>query len=357
MKERKEIDDEELAEEQSEQELFEHHRIAVDKGQSLLRIDKFLMHRLQNASRTKIQYAADAQCIIVNDKPVKSSYKVKPGDVISIVLPHPPKDTEIIPENIPLHIIYEDDDLLIVNKPAGMVVHPGYNNVSGTLVNALAWHFKDLPFAKENNIRPGLVHRIDKNTSGLLVVAKNEYAMTFLAKQFFHHTIKRSYVALAWGDFEKDTGTITGYIGRSAKDRRVFQIYDEEEKGKWSITHYNVLERMYYVSLIECRLETGRTHQIRVHMKHIGHSLFADDTYGGDRILKGTSFSKYKQFIENCFQIMPRQALHARSLGFVHPTTGKELFFEAKLPEDFSAVLEKWRSYHKHVLSKTEEPD
>ncbi len=340
------------AEESTEQELYEHHRIIVDKGQSLLRIDKFLMHRLQNASRTKIQAAADAGCIIVNEKAVKSSYKVKPGDIISIVLPHPPKDTEIIPEDIPLQILYEDDDLLIVNKRAGMVVHPGYNNVSGTLVNALAWHFKDLPFAKENNIRPGLVHRIDKNTSGLLVVAKNEFAMTHLAKQFYYHTIKRSYMALAWGDFESDEGTVTGYIGRSTKDRRVFTLYDTEEKGKWSVTHFKVLERLSNVTLIECRLETGRTHQIRVHMKSIGHPLFADETYGGDYAVKGTTFTKYKQFVENCFTLCPRQALHARSLGFIHPKTGKEVFFEAPLPDDMASMIEKWRSYHVSVLSK-----
>jgi 23S rRNA pseudouridine1911/1915/1917 synthase len=340
------------AEESTEQELYEHHRIIVDKGQSLLRIDKFLMHRLQNASRTKIQAAADAGCIIVNEKAVKSSYKVKPGDIISIVLPHPPKDTEIIPEDIPLQILYEDDDLLIVNKRAGMVVHPGYNNVSGTLVNALAWHFKDLPFAKENNIRPGLVHRIDKNTSGLLVVAKNEFAMTHLAKQFYYHTIKRSYMALAWGDFESDEGTVTGYIGRSTKDRRVFTLYDTEEKGKWSVTHFKVLERLSNVTLIECRLETGRTHQIRVHMKSIGHPLFADETYGGDYAVKGTTFTKYKQFVENCFTLCSRQALHARSLGFIHPKTGKEVFFEAPLPDDMASMIEKWRSYHVSVLSK-----
>ncbi len=340
--------------ESSEQELYEHHRIVVDKGQSLLRIDKFLMHRLQNASRTKIQAAADAGCIIVNDKAVKSSYKVKPADIISIVLPHPPKDTEIIPEDIPLNIVYEDEHLMIVNKVAGMVVHPGYNNVSGTLVNALAWHFKDLPFAKENNIRPGLVHRIDKNTSGLLVIAKNEFAMTHLAKQFFHHTIKRSYLALAWGDFEEEEGTVTGYIGRSNKDRRVFTLYDDEEKGKWSVTHYKVLERLNYVTLIECRLETGRTHQIRVHMKSIKHPLFADDTYGGDYAVKGTTFTKYKQFVDNCFALCARQALHARSLGFIHPATGKEVYFEASIPEDIGSVLEKWRGYHKSVISKEE---
>ncbi len=338
-----------------EQELWEHHRIVVDKGQTMMRIDKFLMIRLQNASRTKLQAAAEAGSILVNEKPIKSSYKVKPLDVISIVLPRPPKDTEIVPENIPLDIIYEDEDVLIVNKVAGMVVHPGHNNVSGTLVNALAYYLKDNNFTKENNVRPGLVHRIDKNTSGLLVIAKNDVAMTHLAKQFFHHTIQRRYVALAWGNFEEDNGTVTGYIGRSPKDRRVFMMYDDEEKGRWSVTHYTVLERLQYVSLIECRLETGRTHQIRVHMKHIGHNLFSDDTYGGERILKGPAFTKYKQFVENCFQLMPRQGLHARSLGFVHPRTGQNMYFEAELPPDFAAVLDKWRNYNKHVIARIDE--
>lgn len=341
--------------ESAEQDLYEHHRIVVDKGQVLLRIDKFLMHKMTKASRSKIQAAADTGSILVNDKAVKSSYKVKPGDVISVVLPHPPRESEgISPENIPLEIIYEDDDVLIVNKVAGMVVHPGYNNVTGTLVNALAYHLSDTSFAKDGNIRPGLVHRIDKDTSGLLVVAKNEFAMTHLAKQFFHHTINRSYIALAWGDFEEEEGTVTGYIGRSTRDRRVFMMYDDETEGKWSVTHYKVLERMNYVSLIECKLETGRTHQIRVHMKHIGHSLFSDSTYGGDRILKGTTFTKYKQFVDNCFTLMPRQALHARSLGFVHPTTGKDMYFEAPLPQDFASVLEKWRGYNKNVIVKNE---
>ncbi|MCU0441154.1 MAG: RluA family pseudouridine synthase [Bacteroidia bacterium] len=345
------------SDESAEQELYEHHRIIVDKGQSMLRIDKFLMHRMQNASRTKIQNAADADCIVVNGKPVKSSYKVKPGDQISIVLPHPPKDTEIVPEPIPLEIVYEDEFLLLVNKPAGMVVHPGYNNVTGTLVNALAWYLKDSDFSKQGNIRPGLVHRIDKNTSGLLVVAKTELAMTHLAKQFYDHSIDRSYMALSWGDFEDDQGTVTGYIGRSTRDRKVFTMYDEEEKGKWSVTHYNVLERMHYVTLIECKLETGRTHQIRVHMKHLGHPLFADDTYGGDRIVKGTTFTKYRQFIDNCFALMPRQALHAQSLGFTHPITGKRLFFTAPLPPDFGGVLDKWRAYHRNVVLKQAEED
>jgi 23S rRNA pseudouridine1911/1915/1917 synthase len=341
-------------EESTEQELFEHFRMVVDKGQSLLRIDKYLMHRLQNASRTKIQAAADNDCIVVNDRAVKSSYKVKPGDVITIVLPHPPKDTEIVPEDIPLEIVYEDDDLLLVNKHAGMVVHPGYNNVSGTLVNALAWHFKDLPFAKDNNIRPGLVHRIDKNTSGLLIIAKNEHAMTHLAKQFYVHSIERAYVALAWGNLEHDEGTISGYIGRSPKDRKIFQLYTDEQKGKWSVTHYKVLERLENVTLIECRLETGRTHQIRVHMQNIGHPLFGDSTYGGDSIRKGTVTAKYKQFVENCIELCPRQALHARLLGFKHPKQNKAMRFEMPIPTDMQALIDKWRGYHKYVLNKEE---
>lgn len=350
-------DEEELedTDNDSEQDLYEHHRIVVDKGQAMLRIDKFLMIRIPNASRTKLQYAADGGCILVNNKPVKPSYKVKPLDLISIVLPHPPKDTEIVAEDIPLEILYEDEHLLLVNKHAGMVVHPGHNNVTGTLVNALAWHLKDNKFAKENNIRPGLVHRIDKNTSGLLVIAKSDLAMTHLANQFFHHTIKRRYIALAWGDFEENNGTVTGFIGRSLKDRRIFTMHDEEDKGKWSITHYEVLERLQYVSLIECRLETGRTHQIRVHMKSIGHSLFGDETYGGNRIVKGPNHSRYKQFVENCLALCPRQALHARSLGFIHPATGKEMYFEAPLPPDFASLLEKWRAYHANVLFKAED--
>jgi 23S rRNA pseudouridine1911/1915/1917 synthase len=330
--------------EQEEQDLFEHLRIIVDKGQSLLRIDKFLMHRVENASRNRIQNAIELGNVLVNDKQIKSSYKVKPLDVISVVLPHPPRDTEVYPEDIPLDIVYEDDDVLVVNKPAGLVVHPGYNNYTGTLVNGLVYHFQQLPTLPGNDGRPGLVHRIDKDTSGLLLISKNERAMTWLARQFFEHTITRQYLALVWGDLEQD-GTVTGYIGRSVNDRRVMAIYDDPEKGKWAVTHYKVLERMTYVTLIECQLETGRTHQIRAHMKHIGHPLFSDATYGGDKILKGTTFSKYKQFVENCFQLMPRQALHAQTLGFVHPTTRKRVHFEAPLPQDFESVLEKWRKY------------
>lgn len=329
-----------------EQDLYEHLRIVVDKGQSLLRLDKFLIIRTENTSRNRIQNAIDAGNVLVNDKVVKASYKVKPLDVISMVLPHPPRDTEVYPENIPLDIVYEDDDVILVNKPAGMVVHPGFNNYSGTLVNALVYHAQQLPQMPGNDGRPGLVHRIDKDTSGLLLISKNEWAITFLAKQFFDHTITRKYVALVWGDLTED-GTITGFIGRSAKDRKVMAVYDDENKGKWSVTHYKVLERFNYVTLVECELETGRTHQIRAHMKHIGHPLFNDSTYGGDRILKGTVFNKYRQFVENCFDILRRQALHAKSLGFIHPSTRKFIHFETELPDDFKSVLEKWRNYVK----------
>jgi 23S rRNA pseudouridine1911/1915/1917 synthase len=330
--------------EQEEQDLFEHLRVVVDKGQSLLRIDKFLMHRIENASRNRIQNAIELGNVLVNDKPIKSSYRVKPLDVISVVLPHPPRDTEVYPENIPINIVYEDDDVLVVDKAAGMVVHPGYNNYTGTLVNALVYHFQQLPTLPGNDGRPGLVHRIDKDTSGLLLISKNERSMSWLAKQFFDHTITRKYIALVWGDLVED-GTVTGYIGRSIADRRVMSIYDDPEKGKWSVTHYKVLERMGYVTLIECQLETGRTHQIRAHMRHIGHPLFSDATYGGDKILKGTVFSKYKQFVENCFELMPRQALHAQTLGFLHPTQKKQVLFESPLPPDFESVLLKWRRY------------
>jgi len=327
-----------------EQDLFEHLRVVVDKGQSLLRIDKFLMHRVENASRNRIQNAIDAGNVLVNDKVIKASYRVKPQDVISVVLPHPPRDTEVYPENLPIEIVYEDNDVLIVNKAAGMVVHPGYNNYTGTLVNALVYHFNQLPTLPGNDGRPGLVHRIDKDTSGLLLISKNERSMNYLAKQFYDHTINRKYIALAWGDIAED-GTVSGYIGRSVNDRRVMSIYDDPEKGKWAVTHYKVLERMGYVTLIECKLETGRTHQIRAHMRHIGHPLFSDAMYGGDKILKGTVFSKYRQFVENCFEIMPRQALHAQSLGFLHPSLKKDIYFEAPLPDDFKGVLEKWRKY------------
>lgn len=330
-----------------EQELYEHFRFVLPKGQSLIRIDKYLVNCIEHATRNRIQNAIESGSVFVNEKTVKSSYKVKPLDVISIVLPTPPKDTEIVPENIPLTIVFEDDNILVVYKKPGMVVHPGYNNTTGTLVNALAWHFQDLPFAKENNIRPGLVHRIDKNTSGLLLIAKSEYAMTHLARQFFDHSIDREYYALVWGDVAQDKGTVSGYIGRSTRDRKVFQLSSDESKGKWSVTHYEVIERFQMVTLIRCKLETGRTHQIRVHMQSIGHPLFSDDTYGGDRIVKLSSYPRYTKFVENCFSIIPRQALHARSLGFTHPITNERLLFEYPLPEDFSMVLEKWRDYVK----------
>lgn len=336
-----------IEQEEGEQDLFEHLSIVVDKGQSLLRIDKFLMLRVENSSRNRIQNAIEAGNVLVNKKTVKANYKVKPFDEISIVFAHPPRDTEVYPENIELNIVYEDDDLLVVNKPAGMVVHPGFNNYTGTLVNALAYHFEQLPTMPGNDGRPGLVHRIDKDTSGLLLISKNEITMTKLAKQFFDHTITRRYVALAWGDIEQD-GRVEGYIGRSLKNRIIQDVYDDEEKGKWSATNYEVLERLNYVTLIMCQLETGRTHQIRAHMKHIGHTLFSDATYGGDKILKGTTFSKYKQFVNNCFELMPRQALHAKTLGFVHPTTNEYMEFEAPLPADFEAVLVKWRNYLSH---------
>jgi len=330
--------------EQDEKELFEHLRIEVDKGQALLRIDKFLMNRVENASRNKIQNAIDTGSVLVNGKEVKSSYRVRPLDLITVVLPDPPRDTEVYPEDIPLDIIYEDDDVLIVNKEAGMVVHPGFNNYTGTLVNALTHHLNQLPTMPGNTGRPGLVHRIDKDTSGLLVIAKSEYAMTHLAKQFYDHSIHRKYVALVWGDIKED-GTITGYIGRHLKDRRIMAMYEEPENGRWSVTHYKVLERLGYVTLVECVLETGRTHQIRTHFQSIGHPLFNDAAYGGDKIKKGTVFTKYKQFVDNCFQILPRQALHAKSLGFVHPKTKEMIDFEVPMPEDFRLGLEKWRSY------------
>lgn len=330
--------------EPEEQDLYEHFKIIVDKGQSLLRIDKFLMNRMVNVSRNRIQNAADAGNILVNGSVVKSNYRVKPLDTITIVLPHPPRDTEIYPEDITLDIIYEDDFLVIVNKPAGMVVHPGYNNYTGTLVHALAFHFQNLPNLKGNVARPGLVHRIDKDTSGLLLISKDEFSMTYLAKQFYDHTITRKYYALVWGDISED-GTVSGYIGRSLRDRKVMDIFDEEENGKWSVTHYKVVERFHYVTLIECQLETGRTHQIRAHMQHIGHPLFNDATYGGDKILKGTATGKYKQFVENCFNICNRQALHAQSIGFIHPHTKKYVLFESEFPEDLKLLIDKWSTF------------
>jgi len=328
--------------------LYEHHRIVVDKGQALLRIDKFLMDRLPNVSRNKVQDAIKAETVQVNNRPVKVSYKVKPHDIITITLPDPPRDTEIVPENIPLNITYEDEDLLLVNKSPGMVVHPAYSNWTGTLVNALTYYLQNLPTSRNGEGRPGLVHRIDKDTSGLLVIAKNDYAMTYLARQFFDHTIERTYYALVWGVPKETAGTITGHIGRSIKDRKVMAVYPEGEYGKHAVTHYKVLQSFQYVSLIQCNLETGRTHQIRAHMKFLGHPLFNDATYGGDQIIYGSRTSSFKAFVENAFKLMPRQALHAKSLGFVHPTTKKFLQFDSDLPADFEAVLDKWKLYELH---------
>jgi len=339
------IDEFDDIEESEDGALFEHYHIVVDPGQTLLRIDKFLSNRLMNATRSRLQAAADEGKVLVNKIPVKSSYKVKPGDEISIVMDYPRRELKIIPENIPLNIVYEDDSLIVINKPAGLVVHPGHGNYSGTLVNALAYHFKELPLFNSDDPRPGLIHRIDKNTSGLLVIAKTTEAKVSLSLQFFEKTTKRRYVALVWGDLEKNEGTITGNIGRSLKNRQVFTVFPEGEHGKHAVTHYKVIERLGYVNLVECRLETGRTHQIRVHMKHIGHPLFNDDNYGGDQILRGTTFTKYKQFVANCFQMIPRQALHAQMLGFVHPATGEEMIFESELPDDLANVIVKWRNY------------
>lgn len=329
---------------EEEQELFEHYRIVADKGQGLLRIDKFLMSRIEGVSRNKLQNAARAGNILVNENSVKPNYKVKPDDIISIVLAQPPREIELIPQDIPINIVYEDNDIIVVNKEPGMVVHPGYGNYTGTLVNALIWHFKQNPKSTEDT-KPYLVHRIDKNTSGILLVAKTEFAQARLAKEFYDHTISRKYLALVWGDFQEDSGTITGNIGRSPKDRKVMTVFPDGDSGRHAVTHYKVVERFGYITLVECVLETGRTHQIRAHMRFIGHPIFNDDTYGGNRVLKGTTFSKYTQFVENCFRMLPRQALHAKSLGFAHPVSGKELFFDSELPSDISEVLDKWRKY------------
>jgi 23S rRNA pseudouridine1911/1915/1917 synthase len=334
--------EEEIAE---QQELFEHFRFTADPGQSLLRIDKFLSDRIENSSRTRIQNAANAGNILVNNNPVKPNYKIKPGDLVQVVLPTPPREIELIAQDIPLKIIYEDDDVLVVNKEPGMVVHPAYGNYTGTLVNALMWHFKDLPLFNSGEARPGLVHRIDKNTSGILVIAKNEFALNRLSKQFFDRTTDRRYNALVWGVPEPPEGTIIGNIGRSIKDRKVMQVFPDESEGKNAITHYKVIENLGYISLIECKLETGRTHQIRVHLSHVKHPIFNDEEYGGDQIIKGTTFTKYQQFIKNCFKILPRQALHAKSLSFDHPVTGKRLSFDSELPEDMKLVIDKWRKY------------
>jgi 23S rRNA pseudouridine1911/1915/1917 synthase len=334
-------------EEEEQDELFERETIICAKGQEPLRIDKFLMGRIEGATRNKIQQAIEAERVLLNDRPVKSNYKVRPLDKIIIYQDYSPDTNEIIPEDIPLKIVYEDDDVMVIDKDAGMVVHPGSGNPSGTLVNAVAFYLKKQnPQINEDDLaRFGLVHRIDKNTSGLLVMAKTAKAMTNLAKQFFDHTVHRRYVALVWGDFEEDEGTIIAHVGRHQRFRKLFTAYPEGEHGKEAITHYKVLERFNYVTLVECRLETGRTHQIRVHMQYTGHPLFNDDTYGGDKIVKGTVFTKYKQFVDNCFALCPRHALHAQQLGFIHPVTKKQMNFESPLPEDMNSVIEKWRRY------------
>ncbi|MGC1471902.1 MAG: RluA family pseudouridine synthase [Psychroserpens sp.] len=341
---------EHTAVQQNDDDLFEHHAFTVDKGQAPLRIDKYLMNRIENATRNKIQTAAKEGSIYVNDAQVKQNYKVKPLDKIRVLFEHPPYEYLLTPEDIPLDIVYEDDDLLVINKAAGMVVHPGHGNYSGTLINALVFHFENLP--NNSSERPGLVHRIDKDTSGLLVVAKTEHAMTHLSKQFFNKTSEREYVAIVWGNMEEDEGRIEGHIGRHPKNRlqnTVFEGDEADDHGKPAVTHYKVIERLGYVTLVSCKLETGRTHQIRVHMKHIGHTLFNDERYGGERILKGTTFSKYKQFVDNCFKILPRQALHAKTLGFMHPTTGKPMSFDSPVPEDMQLCIDKWRHYATHM--------
>ncbi|MFI3259071.1 MAG: RluA family pseudouridine synthase [Rikenellaceae bacterium] len=334
-----------------EGQMYEHFRFEVDSGQSPLRLDKYLAINMRNSSRSKIQSAADEGQLLVNGVAQKASYKVRPGDVVSIVMGRPKYNNEIIAEDIPLEIPYEDDDLLLVNKEAGMVVHPGHGNYRGTLVNALTHHLKGLELIEDADMRAGLVHRIDKNTSGLLVIAKNEKVHAHLAKQFFNHTTKRRYIALVWGNIVEDEGTITGNIGRSVRDRLKMFVFEDGSDGKHAVTHYRVLQRFGYVTLVECHLETGRTHQIRVHLSWKGHPLFNDERYGGDKIIKGTTFSKYKQFVENCFSMMPRHALHAKSLGFVHPTTGDEMHFESEMPADFVALIQKWESYANNRLA------
>jgi 23S rRNA pseudouridine1911/1915/1917 synthase len=325
------------------EELYEHFRYVAHEGQEPLRVDKFLMNFIENATRNKIQQAAKAGNVLVNEKSVKSNYKVKPNDVVRVVLTHPPHENLLVAEDIPIDIIYEDSDVIVVNKSSGMVVHPGHGNYSGTLVNGLIHHIENLPV--NSNERPGLVHRIDKDTSGLLVVAKTEYAMAHLSKQFYDRSTERRYIALVWGNVEEDEGTVEGNVGRSLKNRLQMDVFPEGDFGKHAVTHFKVLERFSYVTLVECKLETGRTHQIRAHMKYIGHTLFNDERYGGDRILKGTTFTKYKQFVDNCFKVLPRQALHAKTLGFTHPKTGEFMQFNSELPEDIVGALDKWRNY------------
>jgi len=338
----------------SNDDLYERFNITIDKGQDPLRIDKFLANRIEGATRNKLQQAINIGMVLVNGKEVRSNYKVKPLDSIIVYSDMSPEETDVVPEKMDLNIVYEDTDLMIINKPAGMVVHPGSGNYTGTLLNGVSYYLQQQNPAISEEVLPrfGLVHRIDKNTSGLLVLAKNDNAMRQLAKQFFDHTVKRQYMALVWGDVEKESGTIVAHVGRHLRLRKLFEAYPEGDHGKEAITHYKVIERFGYVTLIECILETGRTHQIRVHMKHIGHPLFNDDFYGGDKIVKGTVYTKYKQFVENCFQICKRQALHARTLGFIHPGTGKEMFFEAPLPDDIALVIEKWRKYANAVGSQ-----
>ena len=333
---------------EQDDELFEHHRITADAKQSQVRIDKFLMARLPNVTRTKIQAGIHEGFVRVNEKSIKPNYKVHPNDVITVSMPEPPRDNTVVPENIALDIVYEDAHLMVINKPAGMVVHPAYQNWTGTVVNALAYHFQNLPELPGNDGRPGLVHRIDKDTSGLLVIAKDEATLTALAKQFFDHTIERRYHAIVWGVPEPPQGTINVNVGRSLRDRRITTAFPEGDMGRHAITHYTLLQDLRYVSVVECKLETGRTHQIRAHMKYLGHPLFNDALYGGDQVLKGTVFTKYKQFVENCFEIIPRQALHAKSLGFVHPVTKQFMQFDSELPADFKAAIEKWEHYVKY---------
>ncbi len=333
-------------EEITNDELYEHFKFTASEGQEPLRVDKFLMNFIENATRNKIQQAIKAGNVLVNGTKVKANYKVKAKDIVRVVLAHPPHENLLIAEDIPIDIIYEDDEVIVVNKEAGMVVHPGHGNYSGTLVNALIYHIENLP--KNSNERPGLVHRIDKDTSGLLVVAKTEYAMANLASQFFNRTTERLYLALVWGNIEEEEGTIEGNIGRSLKNRLQMDVFPDGDFGKHAVTHYKVIERFSYVTLIQCKLETGRTHQIRAHFKYLGHPLFNDERYGGDRILKGTTFTKYKQFVDNCFKILPRQALHAKTLGFTHPITKKYLSFNSELPKDMQLLIEKWRNYTVH---------
>lgn len=329
----------------NEPELYERHHIIVDKGQTMLRLDKFLQMRLENVSRTKIQAAAKVNCVLVNGHPAKSNYKIKPCDQISILLPEQPENTETLPEPVDFNPVYEDNDLIIINKQPGLVVHPAHGNYHGTLLNGLLYYYKDKTSPDGKPIEPLLVHRIDKDTSGLIIVAKNEEAQASLARQFFYHTIERKYNALVWGNFDEDEGTIVGNLERSPQDRRVMHVTDDPDRGKHAVTHWHVLERFGYVTLVECILETGRTHQIRAHMRHIGHPLFNDAAYGGDRILKGTTFSRYKQFVENTFHTLPRQALHAKTLGFEHPTTGQQMHFDSPLPDDLASAIDRWRNY------------